>query len=129
MHQRLLALLQVALPLRHAPKPRVDGIQLAVRLGAGLQQLLLLLCKGTLLGCRDSTVGQGGQGGQAHTLSVCKVQASSQWEAWYAPQREMLQSVSPIEIDRGYVRPELLHWLSNVALHHNAPLLPDAAHL
>ena len=52
--QLRLARLQLPLPLRHAPQPLVERIQLAVSLGAGGQQRLLLVSKRTLLGCKGT---------------------------------------------------------------------------
>lgn len=53
-----LARLQLALPLRHAPQPRVESVQLAVSLGARSLQRLLLLCQRAVLGC-SGRVGDG----------------------------------------------------------------------
>ena len=47
-----LACLQLPLPLRNAPQPLVERVQLAVGLGASSQQRLLLVRQRPLLGCR-----------------------------------------------------------------------------
>lgn len=47
-----LACLQLPLPLRNAPQPLVECVQLAVRLSASSQQRLLLVRQRPLLGCR-----------------------------------------------------------------------------